>query len=33
VSGLKKFRHEFEAKIIPSRNVVSVTGAVRASAA
>jgi NADH-quinone oxidoreductase subunit F len=33
VSGLKKFRHEFEAKIIPSRNMVSVAGAVRATAA
>lgn len=33
VSGLKKFRHEFEAKIVASRNMVSVPGAVRASAA
>jgi NADH-quinone oxidoreductase subunit F len=33
VSGLKKFRHEFEAKIVASRGVVSVPGAVRASAA
>lgn len=33
VSGLKKFRHEFEAKIVASKNVVSVPGAVRASAA
>jgi NADH-quinone oxidoreductase subunit F len=33
VSGLKKFRHEFEAKIVPSRSVVAVPGAVRASAA
>ncbi|MCC6244098.1 MAG: NADH-quinone oxidoreductase subunit NuoF [Gemmatimonadaceae bacterium] len=33
VSGLKKFRHEFEAKIVASRNVVSVSGASRASAA
>ena len=33
VSGLKKFRHEFEAKIVASRNVVTVPGAVRATAA
>ena len=33
VSGLKKFRHEFEAKIVASRNVVTVPGVVRATAA
>jgi NADH-quinone oxidoreductase subunit F len=33
VSGLKKFRHEFEAKIVASRSVVAVPGAVRATAA
>ena len=33
VSGLRKFRHEFEAKIVASRNVVTVPGAVRATAA
>ena len=33
VSGLKKFRHEFEEKIVASRNVVSVPVNVRAPAA
>jgi NADH-quinone oxidoreductase subunit F len=33
VSGLKKFRHEFEAKIVPTRGMVTVPGAFRASAA
>ena len=33
VSGLKKFRHEFEAKIVPTRGMVTVPGALRASAA
>jgi NADH-quinone oxidoreductase subunit F len=33
VSGLKKFRHEFEAKIVATRGVVTVPGAPRASAA
>lgn len=33
VSGLKKFRHEFEAKIAANRGMVTVPGAFRASAA
>jgi NADH-quinone oxidoreductase subunit F len=33
VSGLQKFRHEFEAKLVPSRNMVIVPGAIRACAA
>jgi NADH-quinone oxidoreductase subunit F len=33
VSGLKKFRHEFEAKIAPNPSKVTVPGALRASAA
>ncbi len=33
VSGLKKFREEFEAKIVPTRGMVTVPGAPRASAA
>ena len=33
VSGLKKFRHEFEAKIVATRGMVTVPGAFRASAA
>jgi NADH-quinone oxidoreductase subunit F len=33
VSGLKKFRHEFEAKIVANRGMVTVPGAVRATAA
>ncbi|MEQ1690988.1 MAG: NADH-quinone oxidoreductase subunit NuoF [Gemmatimonas sp.] len=32
VSGLAKFRHEFEAKIVPTRGTVTVAGAVRAAA-
>ena len=32
-SGIKKFRHEFEAKIAASRNMVTVPGALRAPAA
>lgn len=33
VSGLKKFRHEFEAKIVATRGMVTVPGAIRATAA
>jgi NADH-quinone oxidoreductase subunit F len=33
VSGLRKFRHEFEAKIAASRAMITVPGALRASAA
>jgi len=33
LSGLKKFRHEFEAKIAPDRARVTVAGALRAPAA
>ena len=33
VSGLRKFRHEFEAKIAQNRSMVTVAAAVRASAA
>ncbi len=33
MSGLKKFRHEFEAKIAANRSMVTVAGALRASAA
>ena len=33
LSGLKKFRHEFEAKIAANKSVVTVPGAFRASAA
>jgi len=33
VSGLKKFRGEFEAKIVANRAMVTVPGAFRASAA
>jgi NADH-quinone oxidoreductase subunit F len=33
VSGIKKFRHEFEAKIAANKSVVTVPGALRASAA
>jgi NADH-quinone oxidoreductase subunit F len=33
LSGLKKFRHEFEAKIAANPAMVTVTGALRASAA
>ena len=33
VSGLTKFRHEFEAKIAQNRSMVTVAAAVRASAA
>jgi NADH-quinone oxidoreductase subunit F len=33
MSGLKKFRHEFEAKIAANKSMVSVPGALRASAA
>ncbi|MFY7948011.1 MAG: NADH-ubiquinone oxidoreductase-F iron-sulfur binding region domain-containing protein [Gemmatimonas sp.] len=33
VSGLKKFRHEFEAKIAANPSRVTVPGALRASAA
>ena len=33
VSGLKKFRGEFEAKIVANRSMVTVPGALRASAA
>ena len=33
VSGLKKFRHEFEAKLKASPNVVSFAGAATAAAA
>ncbi len=33
ISGLSKFRHEFEAKIVANRSVVNVLGAPRASAA
>ena len=33
ISGLRKFRHEFEAKIVANRSLVTVPGAFRASAA
>ncbi len=33
VSGLRKFRHEFEAKIVANRAMITVPGAFRASAA
>jgi NADH-quinone oxidoreductase subunit F len=33
VSGIKKFRHEFEAKIAQNKSMVTVSGALRASAA
>jgi NADH-quinone oxidoreductase subunit F len=33
VSGIKKFRHEFEAKIAQNKAMVTVPGALRASAA
>jgi len=33
VSGLTKFRHEFEAKIVPTRGMVTIAGAMRAPAA
>jgi NADH-quinone oxidoreductase subunit F len=33
LSGLRKFRHEFEARIAPSRSTVAVPGALRAPAA
>ncbi len=33
ISGLKKFRHEFEAKIVGTRGMITVPGAPRASAA